>query len=87
MLNTNFTDWPKFSEEEGEIVKQTLLSNKVNYWTGSECREFEKELFAALNSKYSQLLDDIESKKELTEDIVASLKGIIEETRKLFLEG
>jgi len=53
----------------------------------SQIREFEKELFAALNSKYSQLLDDIESKKELTEDIVASLKGIIEETRKLLLEG
>ncbi len=46
MLNTPFSPWPSFSEEEAEAVKQTLLSNRVNYWTGQACREFEKE-FAA----------------------------------------
>lgn len=43
MLNTKFCPWPSFSLEEAEAVKQTVLSNKVNYWTGTECREFEKE--------------------------------------------
>ena len=43
MLNTPFSPWPSFSEEEAQAVKQTLLSNRVNYWTGRECREFEKE--------------------------------------------
>ena len=43
MLNTKFSPWPSFTEEEAEAVKQTILSNKVNYWTGQECREFEKE--------------------------------------------
>lgn len=43
MLNTSFSPWPSFTEEEANAVKNVLLSNKVNYWTGSECREFEKE--------------------------------------------
>ena len=38
--------WPHFSEEEAAAVKAVILSNKVNYWTGTECREFERE-FAA----------------------------------------
>ena len=46
MLNTPFSPWPSFTEEEAECVSALLLSNKVNYWTGNECREFEKE-FAA----------------------------------------
>ena len=53
MLNTNFTSWPSFSEEEANAVKNVLLSNKVNYWTGNECREFEKEFAAWSNSKYA----------------------------------
>jgi dTDP-4-amino-4,6-dideoxygalactose transaminase len=43
MLNTPFSPWPSFSKQEAEAVKQVVLSNKVNYWTGTECREFEKE--------------------------------------------
>jgi dTDP-4-amino-4,6-dideoxygalactose transaminase len=43
MLNTPFSSWPSFTEEEGDIVKQVLLSNKVNYWTGVEGRKFEEE--------------------------------------------
>jgi dTDP-4-amino-4,6-dideoxygalactose transaminase len=38
-----FASWPSFSEEEAEAIKNVLLSNKVNYWTGDECRIFEKE--------------------------------------------
>ena len=46
MLNTPFSPWPSYSREEADAVSRVLLSNKVNYWTGDECREFEKE-FAA----------------------------------------
>lgn len=46
MLNTSFSCWPCFSNEETQAVQQVLASNKVNYWTGTETREFEKE-FAA----------------------------------------
>lgn len=46
MLNTPFTPWPSFTEEEADAVRDVILSNRVNYWTGQACREFEKE-FAA----------------------------------------
>lgn len=43
MLNTKFSSWPSFTEEEAESVKQVVLSNQVNYWTGKKCREFEQK--------------------------------------------
>jgi dTDP-4-amino-4,6-dideoxygalactose transaminase len=46
VLNTPFPPWPSFTEEEADAARAVLLSNKVNYWTGAECRTFEKE-FAA----------------------------------------
>jgi len=46
MLNTQFSPWPSFTAEEAQAVQQVLLSNKVNYWTGTEIREFEKEFSA-----------------------------------------
>lgn len=46
MLNTPFSPWPSFSEEEANCARDIILSNKVNYWTGQECRQFERE-FAA----------------------------------------
>jgi dTDP-4-amino-4,6-dideoxygalactose transaminase len=43
VLNTPFSPWPSFTEEEANAVRDVVLSNKVNYWTGQECREFERE--------------------------------------------
>jgi dTDP-4-amino-4,6-dideoxygalactose transaminase len=43
MLNTPFPPWPSFTDEEGDAVRRVLMSNKVNYWTGQECRRFEDE--------------------------------------------
>jgi len=53
MLNTQFPPWPSFTDEEAEAVKRVLLSNKVNYWTGQECREFEKEFAAWCHTEYA----------------------------------
>lgn len=53
MLNTPFSPWPSFTEEEAEAVSRLLLSNKVNYWTGTECREFEKEFAVFADCKYA----------------------------------
>jgi dTDP-4-amino-4,6-dideoxygalactose transaminase len=58
MLNTSFSPWPSFTHEEADAVSQTLLSNKVNYWTGSECREFEKEFAAYFGSEYAIALSN-----------------------------
>lgn len=53
MLNTPFSPWPSFTEEEANAARDVLLSNKVNYWTGQECREFEKEFAAWADSEYA----------------------------------
>lgn len=53
MLNTSFSPWPSFTEEEAEAVREVVLSNKVNYWTGQECREFEKEFASWAGSAYA----------------------------------
>jgi len=43
VLNTPFSPWPSFTIEEADAARDVILSNRVNYWTGQECREFEKE--------------------------------------------
>lgn len=43
MLNGPFSPWPSYTEEEAKAISDVLLSNRVNYWTGHECREFENE--------------------------------------------
>jgi len=56
MLNTQFSSWPSFTQEEADAVQAVLLSNKVNYWTGQEGREFEKEFATYADSKYAVVL-------------------------------
>lgn len=53
MLNTPFSPWPSFTEEEANAVRDVILSNKVNYWTGQQCREFEKEFSAWAGTKHA----------------------------------
>ena len=43
VLNIPFSSWPSFTQEEADAVSSVVLSNKVNYWTGTVCRNFEKE--------------------------------------------
>ena len=56
MLNTKFSPWPSFTTEETIAVQRVLTSNKVNYWTGQECREFEKEFAIWAESAYAVAL-------------------------------
>lgn len=53
MLNSAFEPWPSFTQVEADAVSKVLLSNKVNYWTGQECREFEKEFAQFAGTKYA----------------------------------
>jgi len=53
MLNTAFSPWPSFTQEEADAVAGVLLSNRVNYWTGTETREFEKEFAAFAGTDYA----------------------------------
>ena len=56
MLNTPFSPWPSFSHEEADAVRDVILSNKVNYWTGQDTRTFEKEFAAWSETEYAVAL-------------------------------
>ena len=58
MLNIPFAPWPSFTAEEADAVQRVLLSNKVNYWTGTECREFEKEFAAWAGTTHAVALSN-----------------------------
>jgi dTDP-4-amino-4,6-dideoxygalactose transaminase len=45
--------WPVFEQDEIDAVSGVLRSGKVNYWTGTEGREFEKEFASWAGSKYA----------------------------------
>lgn len=53
MLNTPFSPWPSFTQEEIDAVSKVLASNKVNYWTGQEGRQFEQEFARYTDSNYA----------------------------------
>ena len=58
MLDTPFSGWPQFTEEEAEAVRKVLLSNRVNYWTGRECRQFEIEFANFCQVKHAVALSN-----------------------------
>jgi len=53
VLNSPFSPWPSFTEEEADAVRDVVLSNKVNYWTGTQGREFEKEFAAWAGTEFA----------------------------------
>src|SRR5690554_4315640 len=53
MLNGPFSPWPSFTVDEAQAVQRVLLSNQVNYWTGQEGRQFEREFAQFAESEYA----------------------------------
>ena len=49
---------PFYSSKSIKKVGQILKAGKVNYWTGSECKKFEKEFSNYLGNKYSVALSN-----------------------------
>jgi dTDP-4-amino-4,6-dideoxygalactose transaminase len=58
MLNTTLPPWPSFSPDEARAVADVIASNRVNYWTGEECRKFEFEYAAWCGSAKALALNN-----------------------------
>lgn len=56
MLDTPFSPWPCYSDVECQLVASTLQSNRVNYWTGQLCRDFEKSFALFADAQYAVAL-------------------------------
>lgn len=52
-MNKKISSWPSFTQEEADAASKVLLSSKVNYWTGVEGREFEKEFARWAGCEYA----------------------------------
>ena len=52
-MNTSNKTWPIFSKKEVEISSKILRSGKVNYWTGSQGKEFELEFAKYVGVNYA----------------------------------
>lgn len=48
--------WPHSEPDEIEAAVRVLESGKINYWTGDEGRQFEKEFAEAVGCKYAVAL-------------------------------
>ena len=44
--------WPKHSKNEIDAVKNVLKSNKTNYWSGLQCKKFEKIFSKYIGTKF-----------------------------------
>jgi len=49
----NFSPWPYFADDEIEAAEKVLRSGKVNYWTGDEGCQFEKEWSDYIGTPYA----------------------------------
>jgi dTDP-4-amino-4,6-dideoxygalactose transaminase len=56
MLNSSLSPWPSYSPEEIEAVAAVLRSGRVNYWTGDEGRQFERDYAAWCGSGHAVAL-------------------------------
>jgi len=53
---TPFAPWPAFAQDEIDAVTAVLRSGRVNYWTGEQSHEFEREFAAYVGAKYALAL-------------------------------
>lgn len=50
---TTFSPWPNFEPDEIAAAERVLASGKVNYWTGNEGREFEREFASYIGTRHA----------------------------------
>jgi dTDP-4-amino-4,6-dideoxygalactose transaminase len=53
LLKKPLPSWPYFAPNEIEAARAVLASGRVNYWTGEEGREFEREYAAHVGTRYA----------------------------------
>jgi hypothetical protein len=51
-----FAPWPHFAADEVEAAAAVLRSGRVNYWTGGQSQEFEREFARCIGVRYAVAL-------------------------------
>ena len=50
--------WPYYEKDEIAKASSVLYSGKVNYWTGIETKNFEKEFAKLISTEYALALSN-----------------------------
>ena len=88
--------WPHFEQDELDAVRAVLASGKVNYWTGRECADFEKEFAAHIGCRYAVALANGSVALELAlhaldigpgDDVVVTARSFIASASCVVLRG
>jgi dTDP-4-amino-4,6-dideoxygalactose transaminase len=58
MLGISLPPWPNFSNAEVTKIAEVLASGKVNYWTGTEGKQFEEEFASYTGAKHAVALSN-----------------------------
>lgn len=53
MLDTEFSPWPCYTDEEIRAAAEVLSSNRVNYWTGTQCKSFELDFCSWTGARHA----------------------------------
>ena len=53
MLTSRFGAWPQYDDDDIRAVTEVMRSGKVNYWTGGECREFERDFAGSIGVEHA----------------------------------
>ncbi len=75
MTKLKLSPWPSYNEEEIKAVQDVLHANNVNYWTGQECRLFEKEFANWVGTKFAVAL----SNGTVALDVALNAIGVVAE--------
>lgn len=52
-MSNKTNGWPMHTDDEIKAVTEVLKSGCTNYWTGTECRQFEKEYASYIGTQYA----------------------------------
>ena len=75
----NFGAWPFFAQDEMDAATRVLVSGKVNYWTGNEGREFEREYAKHTTTQYGVAV----ANGSLALELALRVLGVGPETKSL----
>lgn len=88
--------WPVFAADEIAAAARVLESGKVNYWTGTECADFEKEFAAFVGCRYAVALANGSVALELAlhalgigsgDDVVVTCRSFVASASCVVLRG
>jgi dTDP-4-amino-4,6-dideoxygalactose transaminase len=95
-VRNDMPSWPSFEADERAAVQSVLLSGCVNYWTGDQTRQFEREYATAFDLRHAIALMNGSVALELplrmwgigpSDEVIVTPRSFIASTSCVVLQG